>query len=529
MRLLLLACIAALWAAPVTAQAPPAAPPAPTYLNDEAVWAKGWSELVDKLGANPDVAEILIRPDAIEVLARAEAGGSRLDRWRVTSMSILTVRLHRVSGPRPEQPSSPVGNVESGFFKLSSVPIDRLWSILDTAKGRVRLDDPGRIASVRIARQVSLLPTPSHGDVRWSIAITNDRESASVIANADGGVMGVDIAGTNRGRNRNFLEQDEWPLGDAQASFRSMVASRPEVYELDISRTSIKMTAVSRASPTAVTAWLWDGGTFRRDFIDSPNIELVRSNGNLPFSLDEVDLSKAPAALKAAREKEPSGHPRIMIAKAVKERAAVGAPRVLWEVQMVDARRQIPLVGEDFAERTIVKVTPQGEVVSVLLPKSLRPVVNPYGSGAVLAAISRFTAAYGPQTRVVELSFRGRGATIKMQTPSGPREVELDERGIREGSAMMAGMPSMSRATFTLGDLAKMNAATIDSMVSRAQAAVPLPGAVVHGVRFWSGEPFWRPRAGLAHVDIRVGVPPRHDVGGYVVFTTDGKHVETVK
>ncbi len=218
-----------------------------------------------------------------------------------------------------------------------------------------------------------------------------------------------------------------------------------------------------------------------------------------------------------------------MIARAVKERVAVGSPRVLWEVQMVDGRRQIPLVGEDFAERTIVKLTTQGEVVSVLLPKSLRPVVDPLGADAMLAALATFRSSYGDGARVVELSFRGRGASLKMAGPSGSREVELDERGLRDGSNILAGMPGQSRASFTLGDLGKLDKATLEGMLRRAQAAVPIPGSVIHGVRFWSGEPFWRPRAGLAHVDIRVGVPPRHDVGGYVVFTADGKLVETVK
>ncbi|MCX7324717.1 MAG: hypothetical protein NTZ14_09840 [Hyphomicrobiales bacterium] len=112
---------------------------------------RGWSELIDKIGANVDVAEIVIRPEAIEVQARAEAGGARIDRWRVGNRTILSLTFHSVSRSQRERPSSPVANIESGFFALSSVPIDRLWSILEAARVRVRLDDPGRVTAVRIA------------------------------------------------------------------------------------------------------------------------------------------------------------------------------------------------------------------------------------------------------------------------------------------------------------------------------------------------------------------------------------------
>lgn len=524
MRLLFLALSALFFAVPVFAQTP-------TYLNDQAKFAKGWSELAEKLGSGIDVTEILIRPDAIEIQARAEAGGPRIDRWRVSHMTVLSLTFHRVSGPRPEQPSLPVRDVESGFFRLSSVPLDRIWPIMEAALAQVRLDDPGRISSVRIARLMTLLPNPAFGEVRWTISIINDRETANVTTAADGKVMGVDISGTNRGRNRNFLAQDEWPLGDAQASFRSIVGARPDVFEIDISRTTISMRAVASASAKATTSWIWDGGAFRRDIVDMPNVELIRSNGNLPFSLDEVDLAKAPAVLKAARDKEPTGNPRIVIAKAVKERVAVGSPRVLWEVQLVDARRQIPLFGEDFSERTVVKLTPDGTVVSVFLPKSLRPKVDGLSADAVLAALARFKDAYGKDAKAFEMSFNEERAALVIASPKQQGmtfEVALVEKGLEETSPRSFAMMNL-KSTFALDHLAQMNKATIEAMLARARAAVPIAGAKVHRIRIWNGEPFWRPRQGLPYLDIRVGVPPRFDVGGYVVFTADGKHIETVK
>jgi hypothetical protein len=523
MKLLLLAMLAFLVPQSLLAQTP-------NYLNDKDQFERGWSGLIDKIGRDPDVAEIVIRPDTIEVQARAAAGGARLDRWRMSSRTVLSMTFHLVSGPHAERPSSPVANVESGFFALASVPLDRLWPILDAARARVRLDDPGQINAVRIARAVTLLPNPAHGDVRWSISVGTDRESASVTTAADGGIMGVDISGTNRGRNRNFHEQDDWPLADAQASFRSIVASRPVVYEIDVSRSNLSMRAESASNPASTTAWLWDGGSFRRDFVDMPNIDLLRHNGNLPFALDEVDLAKLPAILKAARAREPSGQARIMIAKAVKERVAVGTPQVAWEIQMVDGRRQVPLFGENFAERTIVRLTRDGEVLTVRLPASLRPKVDQLSPETILASIEKLRSSFQAGARLLEISVNESQTSLAMISPRQPGmtfEVALREK-LEETSPRSVSVINL-RSTFNFADLARLDKAALDSMLTRAKAAVPLPGSKVYRVRIWSGEPFWRPKQGTPYLDIRVGVPPRYDDGGYVVFTADGKLVETVR
>jgi hypothetical protein len=51
----------------------------PNDLNDKASFERGWSGLTDKMGTNLDVAEVVIRPQTIEIEARAEAGGARID------------------------------------------------------------------------------------------------------------------------------------------------------------------------------------------------------------------------------------------------------------------------------------------------------------------------------------------------------------------------------------------------------------------------------------------------------------------
>ncbi|MCX7324719.1 MAG: hypothetical protein NTZ14_09850 [Hyphomicrobiales bacterium] len=141
---------------------------------------------------------------------------------------------------------------------------------------------------------------------------------------------------------------------------------------------------------------------------------MLRNSGNLPFSLGEIDIAKLPAVLKAAREREPSGNPRIMIAKAIKERVAVGKPQVMWEVRLADARRRAPAFGEDVSERTVVKLTPDGAVASVQLPRSLRPKVDKLNPDAIVTALEKFHTSLGQNARLFEVSFNNDQAQLAM-------------------------------------------------------------------------------------------------------------------
>jgi hypothetical protein len=219
-----------------------------------------------------------------------------------------------------------------------------------------------------------------------------------------------------------------------------------------------------------------------------------------------------------------------MIAKAIKERVAVGKPQVMWEVQLADAQRRFPAFGEDFSERTVVKLTPDGDVTPVQLPRSLRPKVDKLSPDAIVTALEILRTSLGQNARLFEVSFNNDQAQLAMvpQNEKGMTfEVALREK--REETSPRSLQMVNLRSTFTFADIARIDRAALEGMLAKARAAVPIPGAVVHRVRIWSGEPFWRPRQGIPQLDIRVGVPPRHHVGGYVVFSADGKLVETVR
>ncbi|MCX7340258.1 MAG: hypothetical protein NT037_06990 [Hyphomicrobiales bacterium] len=100
----------------------------PGDLSDQAVLTRGWSEHLDKIGAHVDVAEIVIRPEAIGVQACAAAGGARIDRWRVSKGTILSVTVHTVRAPQAERPP-PVADIKSGLFAVLSAAIDGPWAM----------------------------------------------------------------------------------------------------------------------------------------------------------------------------------------------------------------------------------------------------------------------------------------------------------------------------------------------------------------------------------------------------------------
>ena len=162
------------------------------------------------------------------------------------------------------------------------------------------------------------------------------------------------------------------------------------------------------------------------------------------------------------------------------------------------------------------------------LPASLRPKVDLLTPEAILASIEKLRTSLESGARLFEVSFNEDRASLSMMvSPKQPGvtfAVFLREK--REESSLRSTSMINQRSTFTFEDLARQEKAAIDSILARVKAAVPLPGAKAHRSRIWSGEPFWRPRQGMPYLEIRVGVPPRHDVGGYVVFSADGKLVD---
>ena len=496
-----------------------------SYLADQALFDAAWSTFRETTGHDLDLMTVRITAKRIEVEARSATGGARADSWTIERNWGLFGTRDAVSGPRPVRPSGPVADLETAFFPAADLPLARLAEILATAAARAPLQTPGAVTEVRIARQVTLIPAPAHGDVRWRITIANDRERAVAEAGVDGTVIGLDISGTHRGRTRDFLAQADWPFGDAQSGFARLVGEAATVYRIDVTRRSIAVTATSGRSARDVTRWSWDGGRFTRGLIDLPNFETALPSGDLPYALGEVDLALVPRIARTALAKAPGSGFSIVRMEAVKEPVAAGRPEVLWRVALGDG------TGGTFArddDRVQVRVRPDGTVASVVLPARLRPAVDYLSPDGVAEAIARFRVAFGAGHQVFELRFETDEARLKHRDTQDPRAVAtavLSGRGLTRGTTSPRIMEA-DADLFALSRLEGFDAAAAGRMIADALAALAIPGAGVYRIQISSGGPFQRPPSGEPVVTIRA----RAAAGdGYARFLLSGKLLDAVK
>lgn len=481
-----------------------------------------WAPLVQELGPGAQIAELSVTPDRIDVTVQSPQGGAFLDRWSARPGRFWGVH---VRGPEPLQVGDFLGDPREAMFPLADVPTGQLVDLVAVIAAEVPLLQPGRVEAVRIARQMSILPEPSYGEVRWSVTVATDRESAEAITDAEGRLIGIDLSQTERGRNRDFLSQPEWDFALAAEGLANLTGPEAVVWQISLSAKTLTVEADSPDTAKALTSWSWDGGRFTRGLVDSPNIHPMMHGGGTPFALSEAQVARLPAIIAAAKAALP--HLTLRGLTAEKPVPLTGAAEVVWVAELSARPRKI--VDPDY-EAGEVRLRPDGTVLQVILPESERPPLDLLSGTGAAAAMAAFAGVVG-EGSVYEVLIRSDRAELLRPDPV---DVEMDMTIVFNGKGLSEGFdrPGVFHSAADLIPMARfaaLDAATVDAMKARAMAEIPLPGSEVYSLRFWNGAPWWQSPDGAPLVDVRVGVPPRHDVSGYAVFQMDGTLVEVVK
>ncbi len=499
----------------------PAGARAGDYLDDPKVLAEGWFALTAVMGRGTDLATVVIEPGVIRVRARAARGGPRVDGWEVRLPRGL-FGGHAVSGPSPERGAGPDGDVESGFFPAAALRLDLIPKAGAEALRRAAFSDPSRVTQVRIERMLVFAPDPSYGELRWSIQVASAYESATASVTPEGVIIGMDLSQTMRGRNRDFLAQPDWPFSDAQRGFAALVAGA-EVWEVRVRRATISVNATSPEREDRIATYSWDGGRFTRGLADRPLIAGMGIQSDLPFAIGEVDLALLPRLVAAAKAAAPQGFGHVHEVLATRAPAVPGPPAVEWTVTL----KRSPADPEE-AE---IHLATTGEVLRTTLPESLRARASYLDPAGLVAALAEIRAALGGGAPVYEVMIREDRISVLSQDPADPsRKAEVELRGgvLKPGFGSFV-MMETEEDLFALDVLASLDPARLAEMKRDAVARIGLADAEVYRMKIWNGSPFWRSRDGQPLVDIRVGLPPSHNTGGYVVYRIDGMFVEAVK
>src|SRR4051812_38022691 len=212
---------------------------AQAFLDDPAAYDVAIATLRGQLGPHARVLKIEIARDGVSIEAQDPGNRNHVDRWRYgTVVYFKSIPIKRLTGPEPIDPTLINPDLDANLFDLDGVDLTATQKLIKAALSRARLEDPAAVTRIEIQRQVFILPSPSSGDVRWTVSIDSGRERASVYANAHGDIIGADLSATRRARTLNVLETPGLPA-EAAAAFRAGVSAAPVLVQVNIEPKSV--------------------------------------------------------------------------------------------------------------------------------------------------------------------------------------------------------------------------------------------------------------------------------------------------
>jgi hypothetical protein len=233
---------------------------------------------------------------------------THVDSWTRFHQTISNVvSWEGTRGPEAVEPTLINPKLEENLFNLADVDLNAWPKLAQAAVERAGLQEPARVIKVNIQRRIFLIPSPSSGDVRWTLDVSSGRERASIYANAKGAITGGNFDGTQRAQNLDMYQGGK-PLADAIAEIRATLGAGPAIRRFNFSDRHLWFTGASPTYPGKVGDWKWD----LNGMLYSGDDAIQRPNPGMPvalFSIDEVDWSILPKVMAAAKQslKMPQG------------------------------------------------------------------------------------------------------------------------------------------------------------------------------------------------------------------------------
>ncbi len=327
------------------------------YLAVDGLAEKAIEQIVNTTGSATPVLSIDIGKNGVRMLVQAESGKNHVDKWAFGTVRKLFRDAEELSGPEPVKDTGPVDDVSGGFFNLNDVAIDQIEKIKKAALEYAGIETDARIASISIKRHISILPSPSYQDVRWTIAVENPRESARVVTDIDGRIIGADLANTLRGKLLD-VRRDDWVLPLISQQMQPVIGSENSVWRVSFSKSSVGFTVDHPTDPKLTRNYIWRLGQIQQGLMDVPSARKLGSQIDdrmdpemapsppwvvygraRAFAFQDLDMTLLPELRSKARELLQLPDGQIMSIDALQ---TLGMPKVQWEIDIVsnDGRKK---------------------------------------------------------------------------------------------------------------------------------------------------------------------------------------------
>jgi hypothetical protein len=494
------------------------------FIDDDAALGSAITALRAALGDHPRVLRIVLDPNGVAIEVQDPRNRNHVDRWRYGAVSLLgLVPVKRLTGPQPVDLQLVNPDLEANLFDLDAVDLAAAPRLAKDAVARARMQDPGVVTRVEIARQTFILPKPSSGDVRWTLHVDSGRERADVYANARGVIVGADLGGTQRAKTLDLLREPAL-AADAAAAFRAAAGAGPVLTEVSVDaktvgfHTNIRDHSMARLGfglpATAVYTWDLNGLQRRLGNVDM-NAQMGTA-GPAPFGVDEVNWTILATLAQDALAKAALPHASVTRFTVGHSSGQPGGPVLVWTVQLTEPDGQVTSVIADI----------KGAIQRVVLPESRRARPNWLDAATIAGAIARIGPTFGGDARIASIAFDDRRGRIT-----------VDDPGQGGGAATYDFAPdTVTRATitfsldsmgprFAVGDIAALDAQRIAAFEAEAMQRLGARRTVYLDSLTIGAHPFVQ-QAGAHAIEVRVRDLAQDSVQAHyawIVFDLNGR------
>jgi len=472
-----------------------------SFLDDGAAFGSAVAALRSALGEHPRVLRIEVDADRVTIEAQDPRNRTHVDGWQYTIVNILRVfSLKRLTGPQAVELQLINPDLEANLFDLDMVDLSALPNLTSAAIARAGLQDAAAVTRIEIARQTFILPSPTTGDIRWTLSVASGRERAEIYANAQGAIVGADLGTTLRSRTLNLLGEPAL-VADAAAAFRGRAGAGAVLTRVGIADKMVSfatnipddvMPKLGLGMP-AVATFTWDLNGLQRRLGEIDTSAMMKTAGPPPFSVDDVDWTLLARLERDALARVAFPQAKVTEVAIAKSTEEPGAPALMWTVEIT----------EPSGEKTSVIADQQGAIKRVVLPASRRPPVKWLDAATIAGAIARIAPTFGADAKIASIIFSDRGGRVTVDDrDNGNRPATfdfssdgvtrasisfmLDSMGPRFGAADVAALNEQAIAALEAQALKRLGAgreAYLESMTIGANAFVRQPGGRAIEVR----------------------------------------------
>lgn len=457
-----------------------------SFFDEDAGIEKAVAMLREQLGSPVRALNLSMAPDRITIRVQDPSNRSHIDEWRLDRMQFAGFGWDRVSGPLPYQLTLVNPDLEANLFELDEVDFTAAATLARTAVERAALAGPARATHMEIARRVFVLPSPSSGEIRWTLDVNSADESVQVFADARGAIVGINIDGTSRAKNLDIFKQLDL-IGDAAQAFRFIlgpdriltrvtVNSRAIGFETNISDPNAPIPV--SGSLTTRRTYTWNLNGLQRVLPTIKADAALAGARSAPFSVDDVDWRAAPKIIAAAVEQlaMPQGH--ISAIEVFKPDNPLGPSAVLWKVEITDQNKDTGFVLADVG----------GAVKQVMPPQSRRKAVDYYDPATIAETFAKLGVDFGQDRQYAEITFLGDKVIITAQDHMQPNS--LSQIILTDGAFQRVGTPAMSavkNVPFRISDLSALKPDRIRDLEANTLNALKLPPNSISGITIGRG------------------------------------------